>query len=210
MKNIFIIFFSITIVTSAQDKNFKFKVFDINTNISKSEKEIYFSRLDKINQINTIKISKDITVAKQVKRYLGFKHLPVTMGKAEFYFFYFQKKLKKYGLPEELKYLAVIESDLNPSAVSKVGAKGLWQFMPGTGVEYGLFENEEISLFYDPIASTDAACRYLSDLYKTFKDWKLVLATYNCGPGRVANAIKKPERKIFGQYGLTILDWTLG
>lgn len=195
MKKYFVIFFLVSIVSWAQDKNFEFKVFDENTSISKTEKALYFDRLDKINSINTIKIRKNGTVAKQVKRYLGFNHLPKTMGKAEYYFYYFQLKLKKYGLPEELKYLAIIESDLNPNAVSRVGAKGLWQFMPATGIQYGLYENDEISLFFDPIASTDAACRYLRDLYKKFNDWELVLAAYNCGPSRVSKAIKKAGKK---------------
>lgn len=193
MRNYFVIFFLLSLLSSAQDKNFEFKVFDENMTISKKEKALYFDRLDKINSINTIKIRKNSTVAKQVKRYLGFNHLPETMGRAEYYFYYFQLKLKKYGLPEELKYLAIIESDLNPKAVSRVGAKGLWQFMPATGIQYGLFENDDISLFFDPIASTDAACRYLRDLNKKFNDWELVLAAYNCGPGRVSKALEKAE-----------------
>ena len=195
MKNCLFIFFLLSQTAFAQNKNFEFKAFDEDTTISESEKALYFDRLDKINSFNTIKIRKNTTVAKQVKRYLGFNHLPKTMGKAEYYFHYFQLKLKKYGLPEELKYLAIIESDLNPKAVSRVGAKGLWQFMPDTGNQYGLYENDEISLFFDPIASTDAACRYLRDLYTIFNDWELVLAAYNFGPGRVSNAIEKAGKK---------------
>ena len=95
MKKYFVIFFLVSVVSWAQDKNFEFKVFDENTSISKTEKALYFDRLDKINSINTIKIRKNVTVAKQVKRYLGFNHLPKTMGKAEYYFYYFQLKLKK-------------------------------------------------------------------------------------------------------------------
>ena len=113
------------------------------------------------------------------------------MGLAEFYFYMFKKKLKKYHLPEELKYLAIIESNLNPKAKSKVGAKGLWQFMPSTGKQYGLIQNENVSLFADPIASTDAACRYLKYLFDKFGDWEMALAAYNYGEGRIGKLIKK-------------------
>ncbi|NJB38138.1 lytic transglycosylase domain-containing protein [Croceivirga sp. JEA036] len=181
-----------------QDKN-DFKGFDPGQKVSQSEKELYFQRLETINSINTIKIRKNLSVAKQVKRYLGFSSLPYTMGKADFYFYFFEKKLRKYGLPEELKYLAVIESAMNPRAKSKVGAMGLWQFMPNTGVQYGLYHADNVSLFYDPIASTDAACRYLLYLYKKFKDWELVLTAYNYGEGRLLKLIKKTGKKTFWQ-----------
>lgn len=182
---------------AGQNSKFKFRKYIEDTPVSLTEKELYFNRLDEINKINTIRIRKNLQVAKQVKRYLSFKHLPETMGKAQFYFYFISKKLKKYNLPDELKYLAIIESDLNPKAISKVGAKGMWQFMPATGVEYGLYENKEVSLFFDPIASTDAACRYLRDLYKKFKDWELALAAYNCGPGRVSKAIRNNKEANF-------------
>lgn len=185
-------------ILSAQSDSFKFKKTSLkNTTISKSEKELYLSRLDKINRINTIKISKNSIVVKQVKKYLSFNYLPKTMGKADFYFYFFKQKLKKYHLPEELKYLAIVESNLNPKAISSSGAKGLWQFMPKTGIQYGLYENDNISLFFDPVASTDAACRYLRDLFIQFKDWELVLAAYNCGPGRVSKILKKTGGKTF-------------
>lgn len=186
------IFFLFTSILSSQNEDFIFKnTFFESTNISTSTSQLQLSTLEKINKI------KNSIVMKHVKKYIGFNYLPKTMGRAEFYFYFFEKKLKKYKLPEELKYLAIVESNLNAKAISPSGAKGLWQFMPKTGAQYGLYENNTISLFFDPIASTDAACRYLRDLYKKFKDWELALAAYNCGPGRVSKIMKKTGRKTF-------------
>ena len=92
-------------------------------------------------------------------------------------------------MPLELKYLPIIESALNPKAVSRVGAKGLWQFMFQTGKSYGLKANNYIDERFDPMKSTQAAIRYLRDLYKFFQSWDLAIAAYNCGPGNVKKAI---------------------
>jgi len=99
--------------------------------------------------------------------------------------------LVKYGLPQELKYLAVIESDLKTTALSPKGARGPWQFMPYTAKDYGLVVNQNEDERVDYYKSTNAAAKYLLSLYKTFKDWLLVIAAYNGGEGRVASAIKK-------------------
>ena len=187
-----IIFFLFTSILSAQNEDFKFKKTSFeNTTISTSKRQLHLSRLDKINKI------KNSIVMKHVKKYINFNSLPKTKGRAEFYFYFFEEKLKKYNLPEKLKYLAIVESNLNAKAISSSGAKGLWQFMPKTGAQYGLYENNTVSLFFDPIASTDAACRYLRDLYEKFKDWDLVLAAYNCGPGRVSKIMRKTGGKTF-------------
>jgi len=98
--------------------------------------------------------------------------------------------LKKYNLPEELKYLPVIESLYNPFAVSRSGAAGLWQLMPATAKRYGLRVEGDFDERFDVIKSTEAAARYLSDLYREFKDWELVLAAYNCGEGCVRRNAK--------------------
>jgi membrane-bound lytic murein transglycosylase D len=95
----------------------------------------------------------------------------------------------------DLKYLAIVESNMNPQAGSWAGASGLWQFMPGTGANYGLAKNSKVNLFYDPYMSTDAACRYLKYLYNLFGDWNLVLSAYNSGEGRVMGAIRKAGTK---------------
>ena len=99
--------------------------------------------------------------------------------------------LTQYGLPRELKYLAVIESDLKSNALSNMGARGPWQFMSYTAKDYGLQVNQFTDDRTDYYKSTNAAARYLLSLYKDFKDWLLVIAAYNGGPGRVYSAIKK-------------------
>ncbi len=111
------------------------------------------------------------------------------------YFPLFEKYLAKYGLPDELKYLAIIESGLNPKAVSRARAVGLWQFMSPTGRHYGLHHDWYIDDRMDPEKSTDAACRYLRDLYSMFHNWELALASYNAGPGNVKKAIRRSGYK---------------
>lgn len=110
---------------------------------------------------------------------------------SEYYFPIFEEALNKYDLPLEIKYLAIIESALNPTARSRVGARGLWQFMYGTGRVYGLRINSYVDERLDVVKSTDAACRYLADAYKIFGDWTLAISSYNCGPGNVNKAIRR-------------------
>lgn len=119
------------------------------------------------------------------------------LGRRMTYFPLFEEKLREHGLPNDLKYLAVVESALNAKAVSKVGATGLWQFMPYTGLDYGLQQNGVIDERIDPVQATDAAARYLKHLYKQYNDWALALAAYNSGPTRVNNAIKKAHSNNF-------------
>jgi membrane-bound lytic murein transglycosylase D len=108
------------------------------------------------------------------------------------YFPIYEKYLKKYGLPDELKYLSLIESGLNPKVISRAGAGGLWQFMPKTArVDFGLRIDEYIDERFDPEAATEAACKYMKQLYRIFGDWHLVLAAYNTGPGNVRRAIRR-------------------
>jgi membrane-bound lytic murein transglycosylase D len=117
------------------------------------------------------------------------------LGLAPLYFPIFEENLDKYNLPLELKYLAIVESALNPKAKSRVGATGLWQFMYETGKMYDL----NVTSFHDERSdvykSTDAACRYLRDLYKLYNNWDLALAAYNCGPGNVNKAIRRAGGK---------------
>lgn len=113
----------------------------------------------------------------------------VMLGSSNFYMPIFEEALEKYGLPLELRYLPVIESALRPSATSRVGAAGLWQFMIVTGKRYGLEVNTLVDERRDPIKSSDAAARYLKDLYDMFGDWGLAIAAYNCGEGNVQKAL---------------------
>ena len=107
------------------------------------------------------------------------------------YFPLYEEQLRKHCLPDELKYLSIVESGLNPQAVSPVRAAGLWQFMPATGRYYQLHQDAYIDERMDPAKATEAACRYLKDLYGMFGNWELALAAYNCGPGNVRRAIRR-------------------
>ncbi len=117
------------------------------------------------------------------------------LGLSRYYFPIFEEELDAEGLPLELKYLAVIESALNPRAVSRAGATGLWQFMYGTGRYLGLEINTFVDERRDVLASTKAAIKYLKQLYGIYNDWTLSLAAYNCGPGNVNKAIRRSNGK---------------
>jgi membrane-bound lytic murein transglycosylase D len=116
-------------------------------------------------------------------------------GRIHLYFPIIEKKLAEYGLPDELKYLSIVESGLNPRARSRAGAIGLWQFIYGTARVYNLKIDWYIDERMDPEKSTDAACRYLKNLYSEFNDWELALAAYNAGPGNVRKAIRRSGHK---------------
>lgn len=117
------------------------------------------------------------------------------MAISEYYFPMFEAALSKYDVPLEVKYLAVVESALNPHARSRVGATGLWQFMFATGKQYKLDVSSYVDERSDPLKATEAACQYLSNMYKIFGDWDLVLASYNAGPGNVSKAIRRSGGK---------------
>lgn len=113
------------------------------------------------------------------------------LGLAQLYFPIFEEALDRHGLPQELKYLAVVESALFPGAKSRAAAVGLWQFMIGTGKMYGLEVDSYVDERCDVYQSTEAACLYLKDLHRIFGNWELALAAYNCGPGNVNKAIRR-------------------
>ena len=119
----------------------------------------------------------------------------IMLGSANFYNPIFEEALERYGLPLELKYLPVIESALRPSATSKAGAAGLWQFMITTGKRYGLEVNTLVDERRDPFKSSEAAARYLRDLYDMFGDWGLAIAAYNCGEGGVQKAVMRSGKQ---------------
>ena len=137
------------------------------------------------------------TVQSVINRYLQRRRNQVEymMGLGQYYFPIFEEILAKYGVPDEMKYLPVIESAMNTTIVSRAGAAGLWQFMPSTGRAYGLEVNSMVDERCDPIKSTHAAARYLKDLHKIYNDWHLAIAAYNCGPGNVNKAMRRSGGK---------------
>jgi membrane-bound lytic murein transglycosylase D len=150
-------------------------------------------RLQKINAKTPFNIAYNPALEKVIKSYLKYRkrYYPALMARALYYFPMFEKYLDQYNIPLEMKYLAIVESALNPTAKSGAGATGLWQFMYPTGVQYKLKVSSYVDERQDPVRATIAACKYLSDLYTIFGDWDLALAAYNSGPGNVAKAIKR-------------------
>lgn len=161
-----------------------------NPTFSKDE---YITRLSHLP--NIIDMPYNDVVRKFIDQYSSRlrRSVSIMLGASNFYFPIFEEALETYQLPIELKYLPIIESALNPGATSRVGAAGLWQFMIGTGKQYGLEVTSLIDERRDPIKSSYAAARYLRDLYNIFGDWTLAIASYNCGPQNVLKAIKRAD-----------------
>lgn len=156
---------------------------------------VYEYRITELNNLTPIELEYN----KYVRRYIDVytierrEHLAEIAGKAEYYFPLIEQKLDEYGLPHELKYLAIVESALDPFAVSSSGAVGLWQFKLNTSRMFDLEVNSYIDERRDPYKSTIAACKYLKYLYKTYGNWQLALAAYNGGPGVVRKAIARSD-----------------
>lgn len=153
--------------------------------------QTYAHRLSRLP--NVIEMPYNEIVQKYINQYSGRlrNSVAVLLGASNFYNPIFEEALESYQLPLELKYLPIIESALNPTATSRAGAVGLWQFMIGTGKQYGLEVTSLIDERRDPIKASYAAAHYLRDLYNIFGDWTLVIASYNCGPNNVNKAIKR-------------------
>lgn len=151
---------------------------------------------ERINGLNRESLV-ELTFNRHVKTYINVYTVKrrelasKVLGLAEVYFPLFEEQLDKYNMPLELKYLAIVESALNPIANSRAGAKGLWQFMYGTGKMYGLKVSSLVDDRFDPYQATDAACRHLKDLHDIYGDWSLALAAYNSGSGNVNKAIRR-------------------
>ena len=163
---------------------------DINPVYSKEE---YIDRLSRMPCAMEM-VSNEV-VQTVIDRYSGrLRHsISYMLGASNFYMPIFEEALEMYELPLELKYLPIIESALNPKAVSRVGATGLWQFMIGTGKQYGVQVNSLVDERRDPQKASQAAARYLRDLDKIFGDWNLVIAAYNCGPETINKAIHRAQ-----------------
>lgn len=153
--------------------------------------ETYIHRLSRLP--NVINMPYNNVVRKYIDLYSERlrNSVAVLLGASNFYNPIFEEALESYQLPLELRYLPIIESALNPTAVSRAGAVGLWQFMINTGKQYGLEVTSLIDERRDPIKSSYAAAHYLHDLYGIFGDWTLVIASYNCGPNNITKAIKR-------------------
>ncbi len=157
----------------------------------------YLRRLADMNSFITLPFNE--TVRNYMILYS--EKMPTKMGSmlalSQYYFPIFEEIFDKYGLPKELKYMAIIESALNPVAVSRAGAKGMWQFMYNTAKMYGLTINSFVDERLDPVKSADAAARYLMDAYKIFGDWNLAISSYNCGSGNVSKAMRRSGSREF-------------
>ncbi|MBK8581782.1 MAG: LysM peptidoglycan-binding domain-containing protein [Flavobacteriales bacterium] len=160
--------------------------------------EVYQQRLLELDEKSPFKLTYNDPVQSYINLYANNRREQTQrmLGLKELYFPIFEQALDRYGLPQELKYLAVVESALYPGARSRAAAVGLWQFMIGTGKMYGLRVDSYVDERCDIYKSTDAACRYLKDLYGIFGDWELALAAYNCGPGNVNKAIRRSGGKL--------------
>ena len=159
--------------------------------------EVLKERLRKLNEKTPFNVEYNPILEQVIKSFLKNRRssLERLMSLSDYYFPMFEQEMSNQKIPLEMKYLAIIESALNPKARSRVGATGLWQFMYATGKSYGLEVNNYVDERSDPIRSTKAAAKYLNELYKIFGDWDLALAAYNSGPGNVTKAIRRSNGK---------------
>lgn len=158
---------------------------------------LYARRL--LDLVSPIQLPYNYIVKEYIRRYTNPRYHTINriLGMSQYYFPIIEAALLREGLPVELRALPIIESGLSTTAVSPMGAVGLWQFMPTTAKSYGLEVNSLVDERRDPVRSTDAACRYLKDLYAIYQDWTLAIAAYNCGPGNVNKAIARSGGKTF-------------
>lgn len=158
---------------------------------------VYTQRLR--NLASPIQLPYNSIVRGYINRYIDPRSGTISriLGMSQYYFPIIEEELLREGLPVELRALPIIESALSPTAVSPMGAVGLWQFMPTTGKSYGLEINSLVDERRDPHRSTEAACRFLKDLYAIYHDWTLAIAAYNCGPGNVNKAMARSGGKTF-------------
>ena len=157
--------------------------------------EVIKDRLDNLSSVIDIEYTHE--VGRRIREYTVDYRISgeKILGKVDLFFPIFDQEIARRGLPEELKFVAVVESHLNPTAMSKSGAAGLWQFMKSTARMQGLVINDYIDERKDPIKSTAAALDYLEYLHESFGDWTLAIAAYNCGPGNVRKAIRRAGGK---------------
>ncbi len=171
-----------------------------NTTDSSPGVSAYSSKII-IERFNEMDMEVDVRLTKKVKKYikdytlLARRSSETLLGKSTLYFPVFDEINNSFGLPDELKYLMIIESALNPTISSKSGARGLWQLMPSTARKHGLHINDYVDERCDPYRSTTAALQHLTDYYEEFGNWTIAIAAYNCGNGRMRSAIRKGKSK---------------
>ena len=174
-----------------------FDTLDFRTYVPGTPAELVQDRLGCIVQ------TMPLTFNKTVNSFINYftvrkrSYTQTMLERKDYYFPIMEEALKKYGLPDELKYLSIVESGLYPRAVSKSGAVGLWQFMGPTGKDLNLYQDKYLDERMDPVKSTEAACKYLKFLYGIFNDWELSLAAYNCGPGAIRRTMRRTGGKTF-------------
>ena len=179
-----------------QDWQFQ-KYLDLKKECETSPENPFFTDAVYAQRLSRIPSIMEMPYNETIRKYIDFYaerlrgQVSVMLAASSFYMPIFEEALDAYNLPLELKYLPIIESALNPRATSRVGATGLWQFMLATGKQYGLETNSLVDERRDPVKSTWAAARYLRDLYDIYKDWNLVIAAYNCGPGNINKALRR-------------------
>lgn len=197
MKHLLVIIFSFACIFSAFSKENKSNTFELNYSIESFGRNPDISPAEVKSRLEALPTRIEMTYSDEVYSYIekymkhGRKQLISLLVRSRYYLPIFEKALKDAGLPEELKYLPVIESGLNAKATSHAGAAGLWQFMAVTAKGYDMQVSSSIDERRDPYLSSERACRMLADLYEKFGDWHLALAAYNAGPGRVQKAIKR-------------------
>ena len=173
-----------------------FNMDSVHFRSSVTDKE-YLQRLADMNSFITLPFNE--TVRNYIILYS--EKMPTKMSSmlalSQYYFPIFEEIFDRYGLPKALKYMAVIESAFNPVAVSRAGAKGMWQFMYNTAKMYGLTINSFVDERLDPVKSADAAARYMRDAYRIFGDWNLAISSYNCGSGNVNKAMRRSGSREF-------------
>lgn len=169
--------------------------FENDSVVPSFDDSVYISRLQQIPSVVSLNYNRIVRNYIEVYTVKKRDRVEVMLGLADYYFPIFDEIFDYYDVPNEMKYMAIIESALNPRALSRARALGLWQFMYGTGRLYGLEINSFVDERMDPIEATHAAVRFSKDLYEIYGDWLLVIAAYNCGPGNVNKAIRRSGGK---------------